>query len=103
MRHARDERIERPLGDERRQRRAHVGSQPHRQPIERRRVRGRRGDHLGAEAQRVLERVEALEEDEALVRARGREGLRDGVRSHGGEGCQLADADYLRVAQAVLS
>ena len=41
-------------------------------------------------------------EDEALVRARGREGLRDGVRSHGGEGCQLAVAGYaLRMPETV--
>ena len=78
----RDERLERSLGDERRQLLAQVGREPLRQPPERGAVRRRRGHDLGAEAQRVLERVEALEQHQPLVRASGREGLRDGIRSH---------------------
>ena len=70
---------------------AHVRRQPLRERVERGRVVRRGRDDLGAEAQRVLERVEALEPDEPLVRER----RRDAIRSHGGEASQRAGAGYV--------
>ena len=77
VRHERRQQLRRDrLAGERAEAAGEVGRQLRRQPLERLRVGGRDQLDLGAEAQRVLERVEALEDREPLVPARSLEALR---------------------------
>ena len=64
------------LAGERAEAPGEIGCQLRCHPLQLVWVRGRHDLHVGAEAQRVLERVEALQHGEALVPARSLEALR---------------------------
>ena len=71
---------------------ARSGARSARQPLQLPGVRGNRLDHLGAEAQCVLERVKALQQGQLAVAAGGAVALDEGVahpRHHAG----IQDAD----------